>query len=454
MRKSALVLLGAALAVAAVASHGLSAQGLKVKPQAARKVPVQLEGVPKYTLKILFVRLADDDGSKASSLTAADAQAAIDAANAIYARNRGDIRFEMAPESNFSSVVRNTTMNHDCTLQPGWTAETIAGQTAQDVNGDGTANYADYRAMCDDTGAVTLRNAFAANRPNRLVVYSRGSGEYVKWEGTHYALKFASGGNSGGSLLYVAMPPSFGGSTLLAHELGHYFHLPHTFGSSSYVPGTIADAYAKIYAWVATHPADHPLGCFDGDKRDAPAIADTPPDAGGSVFVEAYGDKCDPDKGTIPFAVKAGGVQKTVELTPDRANVMSYFKGCPWPMHFSRNQYAIMDASIATGNRKPLTAPDPLENPCYHALHPEQGSQADPLASLRDALRKTANCYILTKRPWRWEMVTDVYAPPERATRAMVRDEANAKLYVDLGKERQLLSRLSDSRGVTYEDER
>jgi hypothetical protein len=199
MRRPAFAGVALVAAVLVAGLHGLEAQGLKVKPQAAKKLPMQLEGVPKYTLKVLFVRLADDDGSKPSALTKANAQAAIDRANTIFRANRGDIRFEMAPESDFVGHIRNTTMNHDCVLQPGWTEATIANQTTQDVNGDGTANYADYRAMCDDTGPIALRNAYAVPRPNRLVVYSRGGSEYVKWEDTHYVLKYASGGHSGGA---------------------------------------------------------------------------------------------------------------------------------------------------------------------------------------------------------------------------------------------------------------
>jgi hypothetical protein len=310
---------------------------------------------------------------------------------------------------------------------------------------------ADTSAMCNSTPVVAARNAYALLRPNRLVVYSRGSTEYIKWDETHYVLKYATGGHSGGNLLYVAMPAAIGGSTLLGHETGHYFHLPHTFGNSSYVPKSMVEAYLKIAPWLITHPGEPPLGVFDGDKRDVPAIADTPPDAGGGIFTELYGGPCDPNKGSIPFVIKVGGVEQTVQLTPDRANIMSYFKGCPWPQHFSGNQYTIMDDSLATGNRKPLTAGDPLESPCYAALHPEQDSQKDLLASLRDTLRKAASCHLLTKKPWRWEMVTDIYSTPDRATRAMVRDQTNAKLFLDLGKERNLLSALSDGRSIVYE---
>lgn len=451
MRRSPLPRMFLVIALAVIAILGLQAQGLKVKPQAARKIPANVFVPAKYTLKILFVRLADDDGSKPSTLTKAQAQAAVDSTNLIFRMNRGDIRFELAPESDFVGFVKNTTMNHDCLLKPGWTEAKIAAQTTQDVNGDGAADWSDYTAMCDPAPATAARNGYALLRPNRLVVYSRGSSEYVKWEDTHYVLKYASGGHSGGGLLYVAMPASFGGGTLLAHELGHYFHLPHTFGSSSYVPATMADAYAKIFAWVATHPAGHPLGCFDGDGRDVPAIADTPPDAGGGVFVEAYGDKCDADKGSIPFVVKAGGVQKTYDLTPDRANIMSYFKSCPWQQHFSRNQYAIMDASLATGNRQPLTVGDPYENPCFASARPEQSSQKDPMATLRDVLRKAATCHLLTRRPWRWEMVAGIYSTPERASRTMIRDAANPKLFLDPGRERSLITALSDARNISFE---
>lgn len=451
MRRPLLPRVSLVMALVVVALFGLQAQGLKVTPQAARKVPANVFVVPKYTAKVLFVRLADDDGSKPSTLTKAQAQAAIDTTNVIYRMNRGDIQFQLAPESDFVGHVQNTTMNHDCLLQPGWTEATIAAQTTQDVNGDGAADWRDGNAMCDTSPAMAARNAYALLRPNRLVVYSRGSSEYVKWDGTHYVLKYASGGHSGGSLLYVAMPATFGGGTLLAHETGHYFHLPHTFGKDSYRATSMVDAYAKIAPWLITHPSEPPLGVFDGDKRDVPAIADTPPDAGGAIFEEVHGSVCDADKGSIPFSVRDGGRQQIVQLTPDRANIMSYFKSCPWQQHFSRNQYAIMDASLATGNRQPLTVGDPYENPCYASAHPEQASQKDPMATLRDVLRKAANCHLLTRRPWRWEMVAGIYSTPERATRAMIRDAANPKLFLDPGRERSLVAALSDARNVSFE---
>jgi len=452
MRKPALVCLASAMTLLAVALHG--APGQKPIQQTAPKVASKMAVAPKYRLRVLFVRLADDDGSKASTLTKANAQAAIVAANTIFRANGGDVMFEMAPESDFSTVIRNTTMNHDCLLQPGWNETTIGSQTREDVNGDGSVDGGDYRAMCNDASVVAARNAYALLRPNRLVVYSRGGSEYVRWAKTHYVLKYASGGHSGENLLYVAMPHSFGGGPLLGHELGHYFHLPHTFGWDSYVAESRLDAAKKISDWVATHPNEDPLGCFDGDRRIVPAILDTPPDAGGTVLEEANGDKCDPVNGSVSFVVNVGGVQKTVQLTPDRHNIMSYFYSCQWSFHFSRNQYTIVDNSIAAGNRHPLTVGDPAERPCYEALHPERDSQKDALASLRDTLRKVANCHLLSRKPWRWELIANIYATPERATRTMVKDAAIARLYLDAGKERQLLAALSSGRSIIYEDER
>ena len=451
MRRPPLLRVFLVMALVVVALYGLRAQGLKVKPQAARKIPASVVVPAKYTLTILFVRLADDSGANASTLTRGDAQAAIARANAIFRANRGDIRFELAPESDFVGHIKNTTMNHDCHLQPGWTAERIAGQTNKDVNGDGSVNFADSEAMCKTADTVAARNAYALLRPHRLVVFSRVGSEYIKWVETNYALKEASGGHSGGSLLYVAMPKSFAGSAVLGHELGHYFHLPHTFGRNSYVPKDMVDAAAKISEWVAAHPEEDPLGCFDGDKRDVPAIRDTPPDAAGGVFVYTWGDKCDPAHGSVPFTVTVKGVPTTVQLTPDRHNVMSYFNSCPWSLHFSRDQYAIMHTSLTNGTRYPLTLGPPYENPCFASLRPERDSQQDPVGSLRDTMRKAAFCHLLTKRPWRWEVVTGIYSTPERATRTMIRDAANVKLFLDPGRERSLLAALSDARNVVFE---
>jgi hypothetical protein len=453
MHKPALACLALAMTLLVAAPDAAPAQGLNPKRQTATGTFPRPPVPSTYPVKVLFVRLADDDGSRASTQTKANAQAAIDTANAIYRTAGGDIRFELAPESDFAGHVRNTIMNHDCLLQPGWTEAKIAGQTNQDVNGDGHADWSDYAAMCDGGPPVAARNAYAVARPDRLLVYSRGGSETILWDVTHYVLKYATGGHSGANLFYVAMPVSTGGDTLLAHELGHYFHLPHTFGLSAYAQ-SMADAYLKINAWLAAHPGEDPLNCFDGDRMDTPAIFDTPSDAGDTLFTESYGNSCDPTHGSVTFVVQAAGGTKNLVLTPDRANVMSYFKHCPWPQHFSTNQTMIMRQSLTMGNRQPLVARDVAERSCYETLHPERERKSDPVGTLRDTLRRVAVCHLLARRTWRWEMVTGIYATPEQATRAMVRDKTDSRLFVDESKERRLLSMLSDARNIVVERER
>ncbi len=73
------------------------------------------------------------------------------------------------------------------------------------------------------------------------------------------------------------------------------------------------------------------------------------------------------------------------------------------------------------------------------------------MATLRDVLRKAANCHLLTRRPWRWEMVAGIYSTPERASRTMIRDAANPKLFLDPGRERSLITALSDARNISFE---
>jgi hypothetical protein len=348
----------------------------------------------QYTISVLFIRTADDNGANAGGLTEATAKAAIAGANTVYARNGGDVQFVMDPANNFSAVVNNTTLNHDCKLPPGASAATIAKQTTQ---------VADPDTLCDTGPAVEIRNAMALACPGKLVVFSRGGSEYVKWNPDlkHYELLKASGGHSGGSIYYVAFGSQFSGNDL-AHEMGHYFHLPHTFGVA---PKTVIEAQQAIKSYVDQgHAEADGLRVFEGD-----GFTDTPPDAAGSVFVDKYGANanCDANHPTVPLTVKFAKQSHTYTLAPDRNDVMSYFKHCPgFDQHFTKQQYAVIHDALDKGNRTPLislplatgngcSSRDPLVNCALQAPKPPQ----DPKAQLAASARYLQNCYKLWRKP-------------------------------------------------------
>lgn len=369
---------------------------------------------PGYDLPVLFARLADDDGGKASTLTQANARAAVDQANAIYARNGGNVRFHVDPASDFSGHIKSRLMNHDCTLTAGQTEASIAANTHRDANGDGVidgnkVSGGDWDVLCDRRPARGARTAYALMRPDKIVVYSRGSREYIVWNTddtpNHWQLKFATGGSSSALGYYINMPGSFGNDALLAHEVGHYLHNAHTFGGAK--PKAVADAAKFIADYLVKHPSSDGLKVFDGDS-----VQDTPPDPGTAIFTTVHGDHCLPDKGAVTVPVKTAAATKNFTLAPDRANVMSYFKGCPFDFHMSRGQYARIHAALKSGNRATLGNAQFLA--CFgghrEPFNPHAGT-ANWERQTAALLRRIAACHVAARVAMP-PLFVEVYAPP------------------------------------------
>ncbi len=151
-------------------------------------------------------------------------------------------------------------------------------------------------------------------------------------------------------------------SQILAHELGHFFHLPHTFGEW---PKNKAEAEKSIKRYVdieGNRPEDGAF-VFDGDRG---FINDTPPDPGTDVWKDAYSAKYgDPgflcsseDSLTLDVELDAlDGQSRPYTLTPPRANLMSYFdRRCPQfssKSHLSADQVKRIRRSLSL-NRKYL----------------------------------------------------------------------------------------------------
>ncbi len=388
---------------------------------AAHKAMVK---APRYHIAVQFVRTANDDGSESSTLTKTQAEASLKTLNEVWARNGGDIRFHLHPASNFDGVIESTLLNQDCSWEPGWDAAKVAQQTNPDL---------DPETMCAKEEHSTARNAYGLARANRVIVFSRGGSEYLKFDTDvgHWIVANATGGASSYASYFIRMPKSFSGSNLLAHEMGHYMHAAHTFGSTV---GTVADARAKIETWAAANPGKNPIDVFDADSRVEWAVHDTPADPGTGIFKTVHGDHCDPAKGTVTVPnVTIAGKKKTLVLAPDRANIMSYFKGCSFDHHLSKGQWAQIHAALQTGNRKELVTA--RRSSCYDAGW-QPGPPVDTQAKLIAQLRKIANCIKLQKEPLPWETVMDhgIYVNPATDMRQGVRKIGN--LGVDVGAEK------------------
>ncbi len=148
------------------------------------------------------------------------------------------------------------------------------------------------------------------------------------------------------------------------------------------------------------------------------------------------GCELDAAMGTVSIPVTVGTTTTNRTLTPDRANVMSYFKGCAGFDHrFSAGQYARIHAALA-GNRRGLVEGDPGD--CY------SGGSFNGAATTEDhllnVLRKVAKCMLLVRKPMPWEEVMgQIYSQPSDLPPGF---RTKAGIGVHVQREQQLLRRL------------
>jgi hypothetical protein len=224
---------------------------------------------------------------------------------------------------------------------------------------------------CDYVPNTRRRESVADQHLGKIVVYigeglrpkfDDDKGEWqLKWRGYHY-----SSGEGG----YLAFRPE-SNILKLAHELGHYFHLPHPFGAEL---GTVADAAMLIREYVegraraankgippakiSTQFIDDGLAVLDGDRV---AVTDTPPDVGQGIFQSSGKDPCNQAHGKLDIPVTFSTGQKhTYVLEPDRENIMNYWdQTCRGlPARITASQANRVRHALEIGNRKHLiTAP-------------------------------------------------------------------------------------------------
>ena len=139
--------------------------------------------------------------------------------------------------------------------------------------------------------------------------------------------------------------------TALAHEMGHYLHLGHTHGWLPKDKSEFVDLVNKgLTQWGYTKL--NVAQMFDGDVG---AVTDTPADPGPDLYKAITGDACSATN-AISIPVTTAGQSFNVSFSPDRRNIMSYYKDCPFPegFHLSSQQAQRARESIEFGNRLPL----------------------------------------------------------------------------------------------------
>ncbi len=144
----------------------------------------------------------------------------------------------------------------------------------------------------------------------------------------------------------------------LVHELGHYFHLSHTFSNEPLKEEV--EEEIRRYVQEGKHPAENGLQALekthDGDREN---VGDTPFDLGAKIYSVLGMDPCASDA-TITLKVRFKDWKSThpnietkdyVYTPENRDNWMSYFGGCNFPHSFSEQQKKVIKSGLLKGNR-------------------------------------------------------------------------------------------------------
>lgn len=186
---------------------------------------------PVITVRIQAIRVSDDDGERQAGVTAVQIRKWVDFANQCYAA--AGIRFLFDQEDGDFGNLKSTLLN--------------------DMDGVQDGNWKEEEAYA---------NKIAAQYPDRLLVIcrygpdSKPTGRGFSWFGYNFV-------SLGG---FTAMDHcGHAHQDALAHEIGHYLGLAHTFTGDPFPDVAKAEEYLKS--------KDNDPACFDGD-----GLNDTPPD--------------------------------------------------------------------------------------------------------------------------------------------------------------------------------
>ena len=221
-----------------------------------------------------------------------------------------------------------------------WTVSDLTNQTQAPL---GSMRPFGYFVASDELCGIT-RNRTALEHRGKLVVYFR----------------YGWGGWSNSVDEFVVMPSIWNPNDLgfMAHEIGHYLHLPHSFIDLSpdqaksevekYVKGLAAAGNNnKLPPVIPDNLINRGLEVLDADR---PLITDTPAE------LQADGtDPCNLKPQIADIKVSFSATQsKVYKLNPDSLNVMNYVSKGGKTAHLSKEQIARMRNAIEQRNRQHL----------------------------------------------------------------------------------------------------
>jgi hypothetical protein len=311
------------------------AAALAGAPSGAIPAPVLAAASPHYAVRVHAIRTANDDGTEETVITPQQVLQWVNKTNAVLRAASAGITLEFDSRGDgpdWGAVLRNTRINHVS-------------------NGDATG--------------TALANKIAARYPGKLVFffrYAAGSGA-TQNRGNGFANAGADFialpafdqtsvmSNVDGAGKVTATEQSAQNIWQMAHDLGHYLGLGHTFPGNS---DGATDTPARAAQYIRDNGGTR--GALDGD-----GIADTPAEAGTAYFAKQGWALCTGHDSYTVSGRKTSGEAFSYTYSPARNNIMSYF-ACE-PMGFTAGQVRAMRAALAV-SRKHL-----IERPCHADFH-------------------------------------------------------------------------------------
>jgi hypothetical protein len=202
---------------------------------------------------------------------------------------------------------------------------------------------------CDPVPNEMRRLSVADGYPTRLVIYVT-TNYQPTWGGSSWVWETTPSHSSmSGNFVALEAVADPAEPMLIAHELGHYFHLRPTHSTEYTLDQLQAAICAEIDASPSLTFSEAFEGVADGDRY---LVGDTPPDPSYPFF----SDPCsDPEE--TELSVRCTSRSGMVLVAPDRSNLMSdHVKDCTGPVvaSLSPDQVADIDSAVTTGNRSRL----------------------------------------------------------------------------------------------------